>query len=318
MNNTAFWKIVLKRLLADKLVAILYVLESSGSSPGRQGFKMAVSITGELFGSIGGGIMEHKLVELAKVKLLRNDQSMLLKKQIHSDKVEKERSGMICSGEQTIGLFLLNQDQEALINLIISSCENNAGDYLKLSENGIVLESFESSSEQFSFAMEEKRWQYLELLNFKNTIHIIGSGHVGLAFARQMKWLGFYVKVYDDRTKLNTFEDNEYADEKVIIDYNEIGNQISNESDYVVLVSFGYRTDKKILQQLLMNDFKYLGMMGSKSKTATLMKALAEEGHSDKQLVKVQAPIGIDIQSKTPEEIAVSIAAQIIAIKNKA
>lgn len=318
MNNTVFWKIVLKQLLTDKLVALLYVLESNGSSPGRQGFRMAVSKTGELFGSIGGGIMEHKLVELAKDKLLRNDQSMLLKKQIHSDIVEKERSGMICSGEQTICLFLIDQGQDALINLIISSCENNAGDYLKLSETGITLDAIESSSEQYSFAMDKTQWQYLELLNFKNTIHIIGSGHVGLALARQMKWLGFYVRVYDDRTKLNTFENNEYADEKIIINYDEIGNQISNESDYVVLVSFGYRTDKKILQQILTNDFKYLGMMGSKSKTASLMKALAEEGHSDKQLAKVQAPIGIDIQSKTPEEIAVSIAAQIIAIKNKA
>ena len=318
MNNTAFWKIVLNQLLTEKLVALLYVVESNGSSPGRQGFKMAVSKTGELFGSIGGGIMEYKLVELTKDKLLRNDQTLLLKKQIHSDKVEKERSGMICSGEQTVCLFLLNQDQKALVNIIISACENNEGNYLKLSDTGITLNAIGSASKQFSFSMDEKKWQYLELLNFKNTIHIIGSGHVGLALARQMKWLGFYVKVYDDRTKLNTFENNEYADEKVIIDYDEIGNQVSNESDYVVLVSFGYRTDKKILEQLLTNDFKYLGMMGSKSKTASLMKALAEEGYSDKQLAKVQAPMGIDIQSKTPEEIAVSIAAQIIAIKNKA
>jgi xanthine dehydrogenase accessory factor len=300
------------------MVALLYVVESNGSSPGRQGFKMAVSKSGELLGSIGGGIMEHKLVELAKDKLSQNDQSILLKKQIHSDQVEKERSGMICSGEQTVCLLLLSHEQIEHIKLIINSCEQNHFNYLKISENGINLESMDNSSEQFSFTMTQDQWEYKEAIYFKNTIHILGSGHVGLALARQMKWLEFYVKVYDDRTELNTFEGNEFADEKNIIDYSNIDTQLSNESDYVVLVSFGYRTDKKILKQLLTRNFKYLGMMGSKSKTGTLMKALAEEGYSEQQLSKVQAPIGIDIQSKTPEEIAVSIAAQIITIKNKA
>ena len=318
MNNKDFWKLILKRLQAEKFAALLYVVESNGSSPGRQGFKMAVTKTGELFGSIGGGIMEHKLVELAKDKLRRNEKSILLKKQIHSDKVETERSGMICSGEQTICLLLLDIQQQKTVEDVIEACIHGAKKQLKLSPTGISLEKEKNNSEPFSFIQDNENWEYNELLNYKHTIHIIGSGHVGLALSRQMKWLGFYVKIYDDRTGLNTFEDNEYTDEKVVIDYNRMDLQGLTDSDYVVLVSFGYRTDKKIIKQLLTKDFKYLGMMGSKSKTDNLMKELAEEGFNKNQLSKVEAPIGIDIQSKTPEEIAVSIAAQIIATKNKA
>ena len=81
-------------------------------------------------------------------------------------------------------------------------------------------------------------------------------------------------------------------------------------------MSFGYRTDKVVLQQLLHHQFKYLGMMGSKEKVKQLFKELLEEGIDKTLLVKVHSPIGVPIKSKTPEEIAVSILAEIIGVKN--
>lgn len=77
---------------------LLYVLESNGSSPGRQGFSMAVTAKGEMEGSIGGGIMEHKFVEMAKDKLMRDENELSVRKQIHNKQAAKNQSGMICSG----------------------------------------------------------------------------------------------------------------------------------------------------------------------------------------------------------------------------
>src|SRR5687767_15873608 len=111
------WKLIQKNLDEHIPVMLLYVLESSGSSPGRQGFFMAVNANGEMEGSIGGGIMEHKFVEMAKDKLgvgvLSRESGVgssepaepLIRKQIHDKSAAKDQSGMICSGEQTIFLY---------------------------------------------------------------------------------------------------------------------------------------------------------------------------------------------------------------------
>ena len=82
-------------------------------------------------------------------------------------------------------------------------------------------------------------------------------------------------------------------------------------------MSFGYRTDEIIIRSLLNRRFKYIGMMGSKEKIATLYKHLLSDGYTQKQLDNVHSPIGIDIKSESAQEIAISVAAQLISVKNK-
>jgi xanthine dehydrogenase accessory factor len=81
-------------------------------------------------------------------------------------------------------------------------------------------------------------------------------------------------------------------------------------------VSFGYRTDEIVLRQLIRRSFKYLGMLGSAEKVRTMFTAMRADGFTDSELARVHAPIGLPIHSRTPPEIAVSIAAQIIGVKN--
>src|SRR5678809_374186 len=98
------WRQISKCLAENIPVMLLYVLESKGTSPGRQGFFMAVNAKGESEGSIGVGIMEHKFVEMEKGKLLDDSRETLagtLRKQIHGKSAATDQSGMICSGEQT-------------------------------------------------------------------------------------------------------------------------------------------------------------------------------------------------------------------------
>jgi len=132
-----------------------------------------------------------------------------------------------------------------------------------------------------------------------------------------MARLGFYVTQLDNRNELNTMTGNFFAHRKEVIEYEEIVEHIPEGlNTYVVLVSFGYRTDKIILKKLLGKRYRYLGMLGSEAKVNTLLKELSGEGFSEEILKQVHAPIGIPIHSQTPFEIAVSIAAEIIAVKN--
>src|SRR5688572_3605337 len=131
------WHLI-QRSLQEKLrVMLLYVLHSSGSSSGRQGFFMAVNELGAMSGSLGGGIMEHKFVELSKSRMRQPGEEKSIHRQVHDKQVAKDRSGMICSGEQTIFLYSVQEADERAIALLIQSMERHSNGSLHLSPGGI-------------------------------------------------------------------------------------------------------------------------------------------------------------------------------------
>ena len=316
------WQLIYKSLQQHIPVMLLYVLESKGSSPGRQGFVMAVTINGEMQGSIGGGIMEHKFVEMAKEILQyasHRAQEASIRKQIHDKSVAKNQSGMICSGEQTILLYPVSTSDEDHVKRILSCLQQNKNATLKLSPTGI--EFFPSIPENdFYFSMQsEAHWQYHEKIGYKNQLFIIGGGHCALAFSKLMSGMDFYIRVYDERKNLKTMLENESAHEKhVINDYSELNTAIpGGDNHYLVIMTFGYRTDDMALRAMVNKNFKYLGLLGSKSKIKKMFADYRKEGIEETFLQKVHSPIGLQIKSETPEEIAVSIAAEIIKVKNQ-
>ena len=131
--------------------------------------------------------------------------------------------------------------------------------------------------------------------------------------------MDFYISVFDERKELNTIEKNDYAHEKKIIkDYAELSQLISpGKNNYVVIMTFGYRTDDIAIKALLNKDFKYFGVLGSKNKMKKMFADYRKENIGEDILKKIHAPIGMQIKSETPEEIAISIAAEIIKIKNE-
>lgn len=305
------WKFILAKLTAEISIIVIYVLNSEGSSPGRQGFKIAVAADGEICGTIGGGIMEYKLVEKAKTKLQKSDSSVLLQNQFHDKEKIKDQSGMICSGSQLNAFFSLSVNNIKMVEDLITGKKKA----IKLSPKGIEL------TDETSFGLQYKsdtEWIYTEAIHRQPVIHIIGGGHVGLALSELMNYLGFYIKLYDDRQELNTITDNSFAHEKHLVDYDTINTYFNNtQNDFVVIMTVGYRTDKIVLKQLLKNKFYYLGLLGSEKKIETLLDEFDREGVPPQLLKLVHTPIGINIFSKTAKEIAVSIAAEIIMEKNK-
>ena len=313
-----FWHFILKHLNNSQPVILLCVLESHGSSPGRQGFKMAVT-SDEIFGSIGGGIMEYKFVEMAKEKLLSNSKDTLIRKQIHSKSSKINQSGMICSGEQTIALFQLSIDHSNPIKKLINCIENNRYGLLKISNKDFSFSENDSESVNYFQMNSEEDWQYSETIGYKNHLYIIGGGHCALALSKIMSQMDFNIHLYDDRKDLNTFIQNTFVKEKkVISDYSVLKDLIpSGNNIFVVIMTFGYRTDDIALRSLIDKDFKYLGVLGSQSKMEKLFEEWRRDNLSEEKLNKLFAPIGVPIHSQTPEEIAVSIAAEIISVKNK-
>lgn len=314
------WQFVQQCLLHKSKCALLYVLESNGSSPGRQGFCMAINEQHEMIGSIGGGIMEHKLVELAKEKLkgFITISGSDIKKQVHNKDAGKNQSGMICSGEQTVFIYTLRPSDIGVINALIDCLKKNMNGLLELNEKGIYF-SFAAMEVNYVFSItDEHNWVYKEKIGYKNKLFVIGAGHCSLAFCKLMSSMDFYIQLFDDRTSLNTFSQNEYVHEKTIVaDYTALKDLISSgKNHYIVVMTFGYRTDDIALKALLNMQFAYLGVLGSKQKINTMFEEYKHQNINESLLQSIYAPIGLPIHSKTPEEIAISIAAEIIQVKN--
>ncbi len=304
------WDFIKDKLSREQQVILLYVLESEGSSPGRKGFSMAVAADGEMYGTIGGGIMEHKLVEKAKAMLVQKETVVLIMRQHHDKEHARDRSGMICSGSQLNAFVPLTIIDISTVEKIIDQ-PNRA---IQLSPTGLHITDVPAT---FQYNTEAD-WQYIEPISQQPIVHIIGAGHVGLALSELMNYLGFYIKLYDDRKDLNTMDANSFAQEKHIINYGSIGEQLNDTvNDFAVIMTIGYRADKIVLKQLLGKPFVYLGLLGSDHKIKTLFEELEAEGVPANVLQQVHTPIGINIFSKTTKEIAVSIAAEIIREKNK-
>ena len=316
-KQIATWQFIADSLKNDIPVLVFYVLESIGSSPGRKGFFMALNGKHQMEGSIGGGIMEHKFIELGKTFLSENENSLLIKRQVHDKKAGLNKSGMICSGEQTLLIYPVLKEHKFTIEQVIDLLTAHKTGSITISPTGISLEN-NISKESFHF-INEHEWEYTENIGYQNHLYIIGGGHCSLALSNVMSSMDFYIHIFDDRPELNTVTNNHSAHQKILIEsYSQLENKIPpGNNSYVVIMTFGYRSDDEALRSLLVKDFKYIGVMGSKKKIEKMFGAYLQEGIPQSKLDKIKAPIGIQIKSRTPEEIAISIAAELIKAKNQ-
>lgn len=147
---------------------------------------------------------------------------------------------------------------------------------------------------------------------------ILGGGHISRALAALGKTLGFRVTVADDREEFAAPEWFPEADQVLCGEYPEIFGRIpETQADFFVVVTRGHLGDKECVRRILHRPFRYAGMIGSRKKVAQTKADLREEGFSETLLEQLHAPIGLNIGAVTPEEIAVSIAAELILVKNQ-
>jgi xanthine dehydrogenase accessory factor len=319
-KQTAAWQLALSSLQQDIPVMLLYVLESNGSSPGRQGFFMVVNAQGNTEGSVGGGIMEHKFVEMSRERLAQKDTVISVRKQVHDKAEPRDQSGMICSGDQTILLYVLHSRDISSVQHILDSLEQHRNGMLRLSPAGLAFSPQAPERDYHFYRQSAEDWWYQEKTGYKNLLFIIGGGHCALALSRIMRMMDFYICIFDHRPELVTLSRNESVHEKFLLkDYDELEQRIPSgaKHHYIMIMTQGYRTDDLAVRALLHKEFRYVGLLGSKAKIGKMMERYRAEGLPEAQLQKLHAPAGLSIKSQTPEEIAISIAAEIIKVKNE-
>ncbi len=145
---------------------------------------------------------------------------------------------------------------------------------------------------------------------------ILGGGHCGIALSTLAAQCGFSVTVIDDREEWSSREKHPSAARTVTAPFQEAGEHIRFGQDaFIVIMTHGHRYDEMALRQCLGRPYRYLGLLGSSRKVADLFRRLGEDGVDESELGRVRAPAGLDIGSHTPQEIAVSIVAEMVALK---
>ncbi len=319
-------------------VVLCTVLASSGSTPRGAGSRMAVFADGHTAGTVGGGSVE--LLAIAQASAVFRSGVPVLRGYALS-KSEVADIGMICGGNVTIyfQLFLhtdaaARQLLECLRTLVL---ENTNAWLVARIDGGVMTETAvydEENGLRFAATLKEQDvlpllssdavltagepMLYTEPISARGTVYVFGGGHVGRELAPLLHHVGFRVVVYDDRAALANRAAFPGAVGVLCGAYEAFPDQITlTADDYVVVMTPGHQADYTVLSRALRSPVTYIGCIGSRGKVAAVNKRLMADGIPAADIARVHAPIGIPIGGKTPAEIAVSIAAELILHRSR-
>jgi xanthine dehydrogenase accessory factor len=318
-NEQQLWTFTADVLSSGGRIALLAVAADEKGSPGKQGFKLALAPGGRSAGTIGGGVMEYRLKEQYERRLRENEEVHEVRLLVHSAETKRgEPSVLSCAGSQTVCIVTLGKKDLPAVTSIVHALESKTPARMVLSQDGLAVEAGAQPMHAAFEQTSERQWTYAENVGPALTAIIVGGGHVGNALSRILATLQMYVIVYDERDDLPIFRDNPYAHRKIADGYSKIGSYITEpEKTFAAVVTSDFTTDAEAVQQLLPLHLPYLGIMGVRAKMARIKNTLSDPERSMFEAQDIHAPIGVPIGSSTAEEIAVSIAAEMIAVKNR-
>ena len=318
----AYWKKVLSLLNKGQNIFIAMVVDHTIHSPGTTGAKLLVKENKEMMGTIGGGIMEFTLVNRAYNILNNGNFTPEIQSLDHKKTGTDEQSGMICAGKQTNLYYVCEPEIDSeIVDKIVQNLTEGQSAILSISPEGMSLhkQELENHDSQYSFTQSDNHWCYQEQLKNYNRIAILGGGHCSLALSRVMKNLGYDVFVFETRGNISTLGENNFADTTNIVDdFKDAASQLSlPENTQVVVMTTDVPNDVRGLLGLLDFPFPFIGVMGSVNKISEIKKRLHAKNISDQQFSRIVAPVGLAMASNTPEEIAISVAAQLLQLRNE-
>jgi len=300
------FKLALRSLTEGRSTVLVLVVEHRGSVPGTTGAAMVVSELGTA-GTVGGGTAEYQMIEKARGFQGRAE----LVEIVHTS----DRSGSLCSGSHTMAVVRLGAQDLTVVQRIADTLARDGFGGLSLGPDGLTFAAGVAGPDHFDES--EKDWSFATSIGSIDTLYIVGGGHVGLALSRIMATLPFRIVVLDNRDSLPTMEANRYAHQTQVVEYGEISDHIAGgDRSWVVVMTFGHDHDASVVEALAEKRLRYLGLMGSSTKVELLFRDLLARGVPAEHLERISAPIGLAIGSHTPEEIAISIAAEIVKIRN--
>ncbi len=336
----------LQRMLESRTrSAIACVISRTGSGPREAGTMMLVDKDGFSAGTVGGGLLEAQVMDLAQT-VIQSGKPVCETFNLDADAAADD--GMVCGGtveviidriypsdSTTIALYeaLLNHlKQRNTVHLIISIQEHSAGIRTGLglfSLDGADPGTLPISAEEVESlagetgnhlpllaALREQRFFVLPI-NLPEIVFIFGAGHISQDLAPVCRTVGFYPVVLDDREDFANPQLFPDAGEVVIVDsFSECFDRIDvDEKSFVVVVTRGHSHDREVVSQALKTPAKYIGMIGSRRKRDGIYMTLRKEGFKEIDLKRIYSPIGLNIGAQTPAEIAVSIVAELIAVR---
>ena len=326
-------------------VVIATILEKSGSAPREAGTKMLIHKDLSIEGTIGGGLLEAMVIKLAS-KVFETKKYVI--EDFELSNADATQAGMVCGGEvrvlleyvdafdiQNVDIYhkaheLREAGEDFVMITKVSSKTNTIFGKdkwictptdiygIENKEISAIVQSLRENYNRIKFHIFMGKERYMiEPCSCADRLYIVGAGHVSQQISALTKELGIYTAVIDDREEFSNKERFPTADEvHVIASYEGLFHEVKiPKNSYIVIVTRGHSFDKIVLAQALHAQAKYIGMIGSKSKKNHLYGELLSEGFSQKELDEVHCPIGVSINAQTPEEIAISIVAEIIQAK---
>lgn len=336
------YQIINNELSEGKKTVIARIISRSGSTPRDVGSMCVVTEDNRLIGTVGGGLLEYKVHKKAAAMLKENKKSYIYRFTLSNDDLAK--NGMICGGETDLFLEVLSPSNKDTVNIfktletqlsdnrpvtLITRVENDLdpmGKELRLliQDDGQQVGALPGFAPDDLNKTQDLPFQligpgtadprfFVERLMQRPRIFLFGAGHVSTCVAPLARQVGFDITVIDDRPEFANKERFPDAESVIVSEFKQAFDSLDiSENAYILIITRGHLHDKSVLEMSLQTPAKYIGMIGSIKKRNTIYQDLISQGISKQRLEEVYSPIGIEINAQTPEEIAVSIVAELI------
>lgn len=326
----------LKILKNNHSFVLASIINSTGSTPRSKGTQMIIREDGSIFGTVGGGAMEASCIEKSLISI-KNKESFTY--EFHLNNKDAHKSEMVCGGNGEIlinyidyndknNLLVMQKAVESIKKykkgwvvtvlrkdkkemLFVDDKNNLTGEY---SGSQLMKNKLENGIERLSIhsdAVDDERF-IVQKVHTMGKAYIFGAGHVSKETAVILDIVEFETIVLDDRSEFANKERFPNSKTIVLDTLEEIGDLDIDDNSYILIITRGHLYDYNVLNWALKTDAYYIGMIGSKSKVNMTYEKLKKDGFTDVDFKRVHAPIGIELDAKTPGEIAVSIAAELI------
>lgn len=309
-------------------VCLVSLLTSGGSTPRGAGAMMAVFRDGRSAGTIGGGNVEYAAQQAAAALLGNGENALREYRFIQGDSASL---GMVCGGDVSVHFHTLRPGGET-VNVfrdLLDATAGNTDTWLvrKLEGDAVtVLAAADRTGLRPGGdavpdgllrhqAVFLDGWFAIPVVRSGN-VYVFGGGHVSQELVPVIARTGFRPVVYDDRPEFADKALFPQAERTICGSFLDLARDIAiTPDDYVVVMTRGHQADYEVLTQVLRSGAKYLGCIGSRQKLEICRRRLLEAGFTQEEYDRLHAPIGLPIGAETPEEIAISVAAELIAVR---
>jgi xanthine dehydrogenase accessory factor len=330
MKNT--YEEIEELIVGGESIATATVITTQGSTPREVGAKMIIRPTGETLGTIGGGCGEAEVWQAA-MDALKDGRRRRVTLDLTGDiTLDTE---MVCGGVMNVFIDLWDAGDLEILQaankamkgdgrfaMVSSLTTDDSRPHMLVLPEGqtadasmlpSALEALEEGASRTVPGTETRPAMFIEVLVAPPTLFIAGAGHIALPLARMGAMLGFRVVVLDDRPTFANEERFPEADEVIAAPFGEtLASYPLDGQTYVVLMTRGHAHDLECLTEVIDKPVAYLGMIGSQRRVKGVLGLIREKGHAEELLARVHAPIGLDIGALTPEEIALSVMAEVV------